>query len=92
MDIIGNCLVPHQRCQQLQVGGKVVGVPVDERRESCKVIASRRRCVQMHPVSIPRCELLSLFFNLHLFRSRSLKRTYSLFDYRSIVSFFKRRK
>lgn len=27
MDIIGNCLVPHQRCQQLQVGGKVVGVP-----------------------------------------------------------------
>lgn len=28
MDIIGNCLVPHQRCQQLQVGGKMVGVPV----------------------------------------------------------------
>lgn len=28
MDIIGNCLVPHQRCQQLQVGGKIVGVAV----------------------------------------------------------------
>lgn len=27
MDIIGNCLVPHQPCQQLQVGGKIVGVP-----------------------------------------------------------------
>lgn len=57
MDIIGNCPAPHQRCQQLQVGGKVVGVPVDA---SCKVIASRRRCV--HPVSIPRCELSSVFF------------------------------
>jgi len=28
MDIIGNCLVPHQFCQRLQVGGKLVGVSV----------------------------------------------------------------
>jgi len=26
MNIIGNCLVPHQFCQRLQVGGKLVGV------------------------------------------------------------------
>lgn len=28
MDIIGNCLVPHQFCQRPQVGGKLVGVSV----------------------------------------------------------------
>lgn len=69
MDIIGNCLAPHQRCQQLQVGGKVVGVPVDA---SCKVIASRRRCA--HPVSIPRVIFclfyLRLFSRINIFAPR----------------------
>lgn len=44
---------------------------VDARRESCKVIASRRRCVQMFRSPVANYYLH--FFNLHLSRSLSLK-------------------
>lgn len=38
MDIIGNCLVPHQFCQRLQVGGKFVGVFVVQIRKPDSVL------------------------------------------------------
>ena len=41
MDIVGNCLVPHQRCQQLQVGGKIVGgstINSSKLRDPCKCV------------------------------------------------------